>query len=106
MLLKSDPTKIAAARAAFDKVTNTVELLDNILQNLSPKNIFGLQRVNKAFYHHIRGDTLAAKRLYLSPKSQQTDITCVLRDSGLVNNEFYKLPFSCCTVIEPDHSYI
>ena len=54
--------------SAVEKVINTVELLDAILENIPNKRLFVLQRVNKTLINHIRGDTYTAKRLHLHPR--------------------------------------
>jgi hypothetical protein len=54
--------------SACEKVINTVELLDNVLEYVPLKQVFVLQRINKTFRNHVHGDTHTARRLHLAAR--------------------------------------
>ena len=62
------PNDSSQELSATEKVINTVELLDQILEHVPLKQIFVLQRVNQAFHNHVRGETRTAQRLHLTPR--------------------------------------
>lgn len=76
---------------AGERVFGTVELLDNIFQHLTPKNIFGIQLVSATVRGHIQGDTLTAKRLYLVATSNNTKLKVALNSAH--GNDDFELPF-------------
>ena len=90
----------AATMTVYERVFGTVELMDEILANLSPKNIFGIQRVSKQFYYHVNGDTVAARRAYLIPQASNTQFTTLLRDTKLRSRMLHNLPCSYKIVLD------
>ena len=112
----------SSAMTVCEKVFSTVELLDNVLccilderKSVCPldwenrlksdtdplRDTFLLERVNKTFYNHIRGETKVAQELYLTPSPCRTKRTFLLAEDSHLS-EYACNVFDLATAIEPE----
>ncbi|KAK6403578.1 hypothetical protein LTR95_018948 [Oleoguttula sp. CCFEE 5521] len=66
------PLPVAESHEACDAAINIVELLEMILLNLSPNNIYVVQRVSKLWQTVIATSPGTQRKLYLRPKQLPT----------------------------------
>jgi hypothetical protein len=79
------------------KSSTPAELLDTILSYTTVcrdaqgshilREIVNLGGVDRAFYKHIHGDTLAAQELYLAPKPKHSTPACILAAFGFPKDD-------------------